>query len=210
MRFLVVYSWNFWFHKFLNLLSNNRSTCLRGITSAVQHVGGMCWGSVTDKLKMRRRQEKHIRWVHLSLTALDASISSERQVTHSTLHGTHVSRDKSKSSVDLTYRRSAICFLGGSAFLTGSGLLAGSGLTGSGFFAGLEGPMKALNTPDDRSPALPGLALDGLRSMLRSVRDTTGAVSRTDVKTPEDRSPALAGLLLDGLRSVLPSVRGCA
>lgn len=96
MRFLVVYSWNFWFHRFLNLLSNNRSTCLRGITSAVQHVGGMCWGSVTDKLKMRRRQEKHIRWVHLSLTALDASISSERQVTHSTLYGSHVSRRKSR------------------------------------------------------------------------------------------------------------------
>ena len=43
---------------------------------------------------MRRRQEKHIRWVHLSLTALDASISSERQVTHSTLYDKHVSRDK--------------------------------------------------------------------------------------------------------------------
>ena len=100
--------------------------------------------------------------------------------------------------------------MGGSAFLTGSGLLAGSGLTASGFFAGLAGAMKAPNTPDDRSPALACLALDGLRSMLRSVRDITGVVSRSDVKTPEDRSPALAGLVLDGLRSILPSVRGCA
>ncbi len=157
---------------------------------------------------MRRRQEKHIRWLHLSLTALDTSISSERQVTHSTLHGILVSRDESGSSVDGAYRLSTICFLTGSAFLTGSGFLAGSSLTDSGFLVGLGGPMKAPNTPEDRSPAFPGLALGGLRSMLRSVRDTTGAGPRSDVKIPEDRSPALPGLVLDGLRSIFSSVRG--
>ena len=121
-----------------------------------------------------------------------------------------VSRHKSKSGVDKTYRRSTICLLGGSAFLTGSGFLAGSGLTGSDFLVVLEGPMKAPNTPEDRSPAFPGLALVGLRSILRSVRDTTGAGPRSDVKIPEDRSPALPGRLLDGLRSILSSVRGGA
>ena len=62
-----------------------------------------------------------MRWLHLSLTALDMSTSSERQVTHSTLHGNQLSGHKSMSSVIQTYRLSVICLLGGSAFLTGSG-----------------------------------------------------------------------------------------
>ena len=62
-----------------------------------------------------------MRWSHLSLTALDMSTSSERQVTHSTLHGNQVSEQESKSSVIQTYRLSVICLLGGSAFRTGSG-----------------------------------------------------------------------------------------
>ena len=68
--------------------------------------------------------------------------------------------------------------------------------------------MKAPNTPEDRSPAFPGLALGGLRSVLRSVRDATGAGGRSGVKIPEDRSPALPALVLDGLRSILSSFRG--
>ena len=62
-RFLVVYSWYLTFHFILNLVSKSFSTCLRGMWSAVQHLGGMCCGSVRDKVKIRRRHAWHMRWL---------------------------------------------------------------------------------------------------------------------------------------------------
>jgi len=61
------------------------STCFSGMQSEVQHLGGMCWGSVTESLKIRRRQEWHIRWPHFSFADLCRGISSDRHVRHSTL-----------------------------------------------------------------------------------------------------------------------------
>jgi len=51
----------------------------------VQHLGGICCGSVTESLNIRFKQEWHIRWPHFSFADLDRGTSSERQVKHSTL-----------------------------------------------------------------------------------------------------------------------------
>lgn len=87
MRLRVEYSTYFLFQVLLNSLSNRRSTCFRGIVAAVQHLGGMCCGSVMDNLKLRLRHEWHIRWPHLSLAVLREGRSS-MQTTHSTLMST--------------------------------------------------------------------------------------------------------------------------
>lgn len=85
MRFLVVYSWNLRFHFFLKLLSKSLSTCFRSMHSLVQQVGGICCGSVVERVKMRRRQELHMRCLQGSRADLEIGTSSERQVMHSTL-----------------------------------------------------------------------------------------------------------------------------
>lgn len=54
-RLAVVYSWYFLFHVFLNLSSKRRSTYFKGICSALQQVGGMCWGSFTERTNWRLR-----------------------------------------------------------------------------------------------------------------------------------------------------------
>lgn len=83
--FLVENSANFLFQVFLKPLSNSRSTCFRGMWSVVQHLGGMFCGSVRDNLKLRLRQEWHMRWPHLSLADFEDGTSSSMQTTHSTL-----------------------------------------------------------------------------------------------------------------------------
>ena len=51
----------------------------------MQHLGGMWAGSVTDIVKMRRRQVWHMRWPQASFADFDIGISSDRQVRHWTL-----------------------------------------------------------------------------------------------------------------------------
>ena len=53
--------------------------------SLVQHVGGICCGSVVERVKMRRRQALHMRCLQGSRADLEMGMSSERQVIHSTL-----------------------------------------------------------------------------------------------------------------------------
>ena len=53
--------------------------------SFVQHVGGICCGSVVERVKMRRRQALHMRCLQGSRADLEMGMSSERQVIHSTL-----------------------------------------------------------------------------------------------------------------------------
>ena len=87
MRFLVVYSWYLRFHFFLKLMSKSLSTCFRLIHSLVQQVGGMCCGSVVERVKMRRRHVLHMRCLQGRRADLEMGTSSERQVIHSTLFG---------------------------------------------------------------------------------------------------------------------------
>lgn len=51
----------------------------------MQHLGGICCGSVIESLKIRFKQELHIRCPHFNLADLDFGISSERHVKHSIL-----------------------------------------------------------------------------------------------------------------------------
>ena len=53
--------------------------------SFVQHVGGICCGSVVERVKIRRRQALHMRCLHGSRADLEMGTSSERHVMHSTL-----------------------------------------------------------------------------------------------------------------------------
>ena len=85
MRFLVVYSLYFRFHFRLKLLSKSFSTCLRSMHCFVQQVGGICCGSVVERVKMRRRQALHMRCLQGSRADLEKGMSSDRQVIHSTL-----------------------------------------------------------------------------------------------------------------------------
>lgn len=85
MRFLVVYSWNLRFHFLLKLLSKSLSTCFRSMQSLVQQVGGICCGSVVERVKMRRRHALHMRCLQGNKADLEMGMSSERQVMHSTL-----------------------------------------------------------------------------------------------------------------------------
>lgn len=52
--------------------------------SLVQHVGGICCGSVVERVKMRRRQVLHMRCLQGNRADLEFGTSSERQVIHST------------------------------------------------------------------------------------------------------------------------------
>lgn len=94
MRCLGENSTNLRFHVVANSASRKRSACLRGMGSAVQHLGGMCCGSSMDSWKRRRRHSPHCRWPHLSLGALRRATSS-MQIRHVTLGrrgaGAHVS-----------------------------------------------------------------------------------------------------------------------
>lgn len=47
----------------------------------------MCAGSVTDIVKIRRRQEWHMRWPQASLPDLEMGMSSEPQVRQEILCG---------------------------------------------------------------------------------------------------------------------------
>ena len=51
----------------------------------MQHFGGIWAGSVTDMVKMRRRQLWHIRWPQTSFADLEIGMSSDKQVRHSIL-----------------------------------------------------------------------------------------------------------------------------
>jgi len=82
-RFLCEYSRNFWFHFFLNLMSNRPSAYLIGMC-CLQQAGGICCGSLVDNLNNSFRQESHMRWPHLSLAVLLDGISS-KHARHSTL-----------------------------------------------------------------------------------------------------------------------------
>lgn len=52
--------------------------------SLVQQVGGICCGSVVERVKRRRRQALHMRCLQGSKAVLEIGTSSERQVMHST------------------------------------------------------------------------------------------------------------------------------
>ena len=58
--------------------------------SLVQQVGGICCGSVVERVKMRRRQAWHMRCSQGSRAHLEIGTSSERQVMHSTLSGSRL------------------------------------------------------------------------------------------------------------------------
>ena len=51
----------------------------------VQQVGGMCCGSVVERVKMRRRHWRHMRCSQGRRADLEIGMSSDRQVMHSTL-----------------------------------------------------------------------------------------------------------------------------
>ena len=75
--------------------------------SFVQQVGGICCGSVVERVKMRRRQELHMRCLQGSRADLEMGMSSDRQVMHSTLSriGVSMSMDERTKDVELTVAR---------------------------------------------------------------------------------------------------------
>ena len=147
MRFLVVYSWNFRFHFLLKLLSKSLSTCFRLIQSLVQQVGGICCGSVVERVKMRRRQAWHMRCSQGSRADLEMGTSSERQVMHSTLSAFGSAEAWKDFKVCKAHCRSGL-----------------GGLAGAAGLAGVGGPNMEPKILDGRPAGLFPLVVEGARS----------------------------------------------
>ncbi len=89
--------------------------------SLLQQVGGMCCGSVVERVKMRRRQELHMRCLQGKRADLEMGISSDKQVIHSTLSWSRISMSRGTRVTGRAHCRSGFGGLVGAAGLGGTG-----------------------------------------------------------------------------------------